>query len=137
LGTYHPLHIQGAGSVSSTGASFAGTFAGPGPLYTSYITGGFNLSTSQGNTAQAGVFGLTYTPSVSLTPPTIPGMPAARPTGPGGEITPWNPGGLTVGASLFQYDHGALNYISGGFMPDLFGNILTNPRFGITGQLSF
>ncbi|MFL5748828.1 MAG: SpvB/TcaC N-terminal domain-containing protein [Niastella sp.] len=135
--TYHPLHIAGAGSVSSTGASFAGTFAGPGPLYSSYITGGFNLSSSQGNTAYAGVFGVTYTPSVSLTPPTIPGLPPARPTGPGGEITPWNPGGLTVGASFFQYNHGALNYISGGFMPDLSSNILTNPRFGITGQVSF
>ncbi|WP_207514391.1 SpvB/TcaC N-terminal domain-containing protein [Longitalea luteola] len=135
--TYHPLHIQGSGTVSSSGASFAGTFSGPGPLYTSYITGGFNLSTSQGNTAHAGVFGLTYTPSVSLTPPAIPGMPAVRPTGPGGEITPWNPGGLTIGASLFQYNHGAFNYISGGFMPDLGSNMFTNPRFGITGQISF
>lgn len=137
LGTYHPLHIQGTGSVSSTGASFAGTFAGPGPLYTSYITGDFNLSTSQGITGQAGVFGLTYTPSVSLTPPTIPGMPAERPAGPGGEITPWNPGGLTIGASWFQYNHGALNYISGGFMPDLFTNTFTNPRVGVSAQLSF
>ncbi|WP_205513240.1 SpvB/TcaC N-terminal domain-containing protein [Longitalea arenae] len=135
--TYHPLRIQGAGSLSSSGAEFAGTFSGPGPLYTSYITGGFNLSTSRGISAQAGVFGLTYTPSVSLTPPAIPGMPAARPTGPGGEITPWNPGGLTIGASFFQYNRGAFNYISGGFMPDLGSNLFTNPRFGITGQISF
>ena len=135
--TATPLNIAGSGTISSSGATFAGTFSGPGPLYSSYILGDFNLSTRGGNTARAGVFGLTYSPSVSLTPPSIPGQPPVRSTGPADPITPWSPGGLTIGASFFQYDRGNFNYISVGLMPDLGERILTNPRGGITAQFAF
>lgn len=135
--TYHPLHIEGTGTVSSSGANFAGTFSGPGPLYSSYITGGFDLSTSRGNTGYAGVFGVTYSPSVELSSgPTIPGLPAPRPSVLP-EPSPWSPGGLTLGASYFRYNHGGLSYVSGGVMPDIGGNIFTNPRFGVTAQVAF
>ena len=129
------LHVEGTGELSTSGASLTGTFSGAGPLYTSYITGGFDLSTQRGVGVQAGVFGLTYSPSLSLSDPAriTSGMRAV-----GGEPrTPWTPGGLTVGASYFQYKQGCVSYISAGFMPDLGERIFSNPRVGVTGQLCF
>ncbi|NTU77943.1 MAG: hypothetical protein HGA45_00830, partial [Chloroflexales bacterium] len=129
------LHIDVAGTASTTEANFAGTFRGPGPLFTSYITGDFRLGTRSGIAANAGVFGLTYSPSVSVTDPAPP-SPGLRAVA-GEPRTPWTPGGLTVGASFFQYSQGNFNYISGGFMPDLSSNFVSNPRFGVTAQWHF
>jgi hypothetical protein len=129
------LQAQGTGTVSSTGASLQGTFSGPGPLYTSYITGDFSLSTSTGVSGSALVAGLTYSPSLTLRDPAPPppGLTAVA----GSARTPWQPGGLTLGASFFRYSHGNLDYISAGIQPDLSANIFTNIRFGVTAQLSF
>lgn len=129
------LQAQGTGSVSSTGASLQGTFSGPGPLYTSFITGDFSLSTSTGVSGSALVAGLTYSPSLTLRDPAppSPGLTAVA----GSARTPWEPGGLTLGASFFRYSHGNLDYISAGIQPDLSANIFTNIRFGVTAQLSF
>jgi RHS repeat-associated protein len=140
------VHAEGAGTASTNGADFSGTFSGAGPLYTSYLFGNFSLSTETGISANAGVLGLTYSPSVSLSDPSsdIPGFPPATPTtgtGPFTAAEPWSPGGLTIGASLFQYRNGGVNYVSGGFMPDLSlsnpSSIFTNPRVGITAGFSF
>lgn len=127
------LHINATGVITPTEANIGGTFSGPGPLYSSYITGDFNLSTRTGIAARAGVFGVTYTPEVSITDPTppSPGFTAVA----GSPITPWQPGGLTLGASLFSYSHGNVGYVSGGYMPD-FSN-LSNPRFGVTARIPF
>ena len=129
------LQFQGTGSVSSTEASLTGTFSGPGPLYTSYITGNFDLSTRRGISLNAGVFGLTYSPGVSVTDPAppSPGLSVFA----GSPASPWTPGGLTLGASFFQYSQGNFNYVSAGFMPDLSERIISNPRFGITAQTHF
>ncbi len=129
------LQVEGTGSVSGSGASLSGTFRGAGPLYTSYITGNFDLSTQHGVGASAGVFGLTYTPGLSVTDPSPPsaGIRAVA----GEPRTPWSPSGLTLGASFFQYSQGNFNYISGGFMPDLSERILTNPRIGVSAQWHF
>jgi hypothetical protein len=129
------LHAEGTGTVSAEGADFAGVFYGPGPLYTSYITGSFDLSTRRGISASAGVFGLTYSPSLTLTDPnpTSAGFRAIA----GEPRNPWTPGGLTLGASFFQYSQGNFNYISAGFMPDLSERIINNPRVGVTAQWHF
>ncbi len=129
------LHAEGTGTASTSGADFAGRFYGPGPLYTSYITGDFSLSTRTGISGSASVFGLTYTPGVTLSnpSPTPPGLAAAG----GAPTSPWTPQGLTLGASYFQYQHGVFTYISGGFMPDLSQRILTNPRFGVSAEFHF
>ena len=66
------LHAQGTGTATSNGVDFAGRFSGAGPLFTSYITGRFDLSTSRGISASAGVFGLTYSPGLSLKDPSPP-----------------------------------------------------------------
>lgn len=129
------LSAQGSGTASGSGVSFTGTFSGPGPLYSSYITGNFDLNSRGGSTATAGVFGLTYSPSVTVSDP-VPTSPGLSVIG-GDPITPWVPGGLTLGASLFQYSQGNFNYISGGFMPDMSGRVLTNPRFGVSAQWHF
>jgi hypothetical protein len=129
------LHAQGTGNVSSEGYNFQGTFSGAGPLYTSYITGDFSLDSSRGISGRAGIFGLTYSPSLELRDPSpvskreigLLGKPA----------NPWNPGGLTIGVSYFSYSQGQLSYISAGFMPDIGPNIISNPRFGITAQFHF
>jgi hypothetical protein len=129
------LQLQGTGSVSAAGAEFSGRFSGAGPLFTSYITGGFNLSTQSGISAGAGVFGLTYTPGVSITDPApaSPGLSAVA----GAPASPWTPSGLTLGASYFRYSQGLLTHVSGGFIPDLSDRIFSNPRFGITAGLHF
>jgi RHS repeat-associated protein len=127
------IRVQGTGTASAQGVDFAGTFSGLGPLATSYIAGDFSLSTSRGISARAVVAGLTYTPSVSVTDPS----PSPRGVGPVRPLAPWDPGGLTVGVSLFRYSQGNLDHISGGFMPDIGEHILTNPRFGITGVVHF
>jgi RHS repeat-associated protein len=129
------LHAEGTGTASAESASLTGRFYGAGPLFTSYITGGFDLSTSRGISARAGVFGLTYSPGVSVTDPAPP-TPGLRAIA-GEPLTPWEPGGLTLGASFFQYTGGNFNYISGGLMPDLSQRILTNPRFGVTARWAF
>lgn len=125
------LHAEGTGSLSTSGASLTGTFSGAGPLYTSYITGNFDLSTRTGVSGSAGIFGVTYSPSVSVTDPSPPSP------GLGSPRTPWEPGGLTIGASYYHFSQGNLSYISGGFMPDLSENIISNPRFGVTLQGHF
>jgi len=127
------LHINATGTIGPTEASLGGTFSGPGPLYTSYITGDFNLSTRTGISAQAGVFGVTYTPGVDITDPNPP-SPGLRAVA-GDPAEPWAPSGLTLGASWFRYSQGNFQSISGGYMPD-FSN-LSNPRFGITARLAF
>lgn len=125
------LHIEGTGAVSTSEASLRGTFRGAGPLFTSYITGNFDLSTRTGIRGSAGIFGVTYSPTVSITDshPASPGLGSPR--------VPWEPGGLTVGASYYNYSQGNLSYISGGFMPDLSERIISNPRFGVTLQGHF
>jgi RHS repeat-associated protein len=127
------LSIQGTGTASSERIDFSGTFRGPGPLFTSYIFGDFNLSTATGISARAVVAGVTYTPEVSVTDPNA--SPAG--VGPAAPVEPWNPNGLTVGISAFRYSHGAVSWVSGGFMPDIGERILTNPRVGITAGLAF
>nr|WP_281722007.1 SpvB/TcaC N-terminal domain-containing protein [Nitrosomonas nitrosa] len=129
------LHVEGSGSVSTTGVDFSGQFYGPGPLFTSYITGRFDLSTERGISASAGAFGLTYTPDVSLTPPAppSPGFTAIA----GSPASPWTPSGLTLGASYFQYSQGLLTHVAGGFIPELGERIFTNPRFGVTAEGHF
>lgn len=129
------LSAQGTGTVSGEEANFQGTFSGAGPLYTSYITGNFSLSTSQGVSGNAFIAGLTYSPSLSLTDPSPPtrGEIALM----GEPVEPWTPGGLTIGASYFNYSQGNLSYVSAGLMPDLSSNIIANPRFGITAQFHF
>lgn len=130
------LSARGTGTASTEGVDFSGTFSGAGPLYTSYIAGDFTLSTSRGVGARALVAGLTYSPSISITdpqPPT-PGELAVF----GAPRTPsFEPGGLTVGVSLFNYSQGNLSFFSAGFMPDLSENILSNPRFGFTAGFHF
>ena len=129
------LHVQGTGSVSQTGANLQGTFAGPGPLYSSYITGDFSVGSSSGVSGSARVLGLTYSPSADIPDPSpqTPGEIASY----GKLKNPWNPGGLTLGASWFRYQQGNLDYVSAGFMPDIGPNIISNPRFGITAQFHF
>jgi hypothetical protein len=129
------LHAEGTGTASGSEASLSGRFYGPGPLYTSYITGNFSVGTRTGISGSAGVFGLTYTPGVTLTSPAPP-SPGLN-TAAGAAASPWAPQGLTLGASYFQYRQGLFSHISGGFMPDLSQRILTNPRFGITAQWRF
>ena len=126
------LSIQGTGTASSEGIDFSGTFRGPGPLFTSYALGDFSLSTSTGIAARALVFGVTYTPEVSITDPSPP--PRVGPVAP---AEPWNPNGLTVGVSAFSYSRGGLSWVSGGFMPDISDKIITNPRFGVTAGVAF
>ncbi|HEY3541609.1 MAG TPA: SpvB/TcaC N-terminal domain-containing protein [Gaiellaceae bacterium] len=132
------LHAEGTGTASTSGADFAGRFYGPGPLYTSYITGNFSVGTRTGISGAAGIFGLTYTPGVTLAGPNprLP-LPPGGATITGGSPSPWTPSGLTLGASYFSYRNGGLSYISGGFIPDLSQRIFTNPRFGVTAQVSF
>jgi RHS repeat-associated protein len=129
------LHITATGVVSSSEASITGNFSGAGPLFTSYIFGDFDLSTRRGISARAGILGLTYSPSISISDPSPPsaGLRAIA----GEPRNPWTPGGLTLGASFFQYSQGNLSYISAGFIPDIGERILTNPRFGITAQGHF
>ncbi len=129
------LHLEGSGSASAAGVNFAGRFYGPGPLFTSYITGGFNLSSETGISGHAGVFGLTYTPGVSVTDPAppSPGLSAIA----GAPANPWTPSGLTLGASYFHYSQGLITHVSGGFMPDLSERVLSNPRLGVTAQFHF
>ncbi|TXH68383.1 MAG: toxin [Lysobacteraceae bacterium] len=129
------LHVTGSGTASDSGVDFAGSFYGAGPLFTSYITGDFDLSTSHGVSGRAGVFGVTYTPGVSLTDPSPP-SPGVTAIG-GAERIPWSPSGLTIGASFFQYRQGNLTHVSGGLMPDISENIFTNLRFGFTARLFF
>ena len=129
------LQFRGTGTASASGAAFSGSFSGPGPLYTSYIMGDFNLSTTSGISARAGVLGLTYTPGVSVSDPSppSPGMLAIM----GAPQTPWSPSGLTLGASFFQYDQGNVNWISVGLIPDLSSNIFSNLQLGVTAQGHF
>lgn len=129
------LHAQGTGTVSGTGADFQGTFSGAGPLYSSYITGDFSLSTSRGVSGSAFVGGLTYSPSFTLPDPSPPSPGEVALIGNPDE--PWIPGGITIGASYFNYSQGQLSYVSAGIMPDIGSNILSNPRFGITAQFHF
>jgi RHS repeat-associated protein len=125
------IRANATGNVSSSGASLAGKFSGPGPLYTSYIFGDFALSTRGGNAASASVLGLTYTPGLSISapgnPPNLPGSPK----------TPWTPSGVTLGATYLRYSQGNLNYISGGLMPDLSSQVFSNLRFGVSAQFAF
>lgn len=136
---YHPCasltDAQLTGTVASLEANLAGTFSGAGPLFTSYATGSFALSTQGGNRVSAGVFGLTYYPSGNVfdSAPSSPSLSAVA----GAPRTLWMPGGLTLGASFFQYTQGNLNYISGGCIPDLSANIISNLRFGLTAQWHF
>lgn len=127
------LNIRGTGTATSESIDFAGTFSGGGPLMTSYITGNFSLSTTTGISANAFVAGLTYSPGVSLDPVPTGGLSPAA----GSPRTPWEPGGLTVGASFFRYSQGNFNYISAGYMPPLDSTIISNPRFGVTARVSF
>ncbi len=129
------LHIQGSGFVTSRGALFSGTFSGPGPLCTSFITGDFRLSTRYGISANALVLGATYAPSASINDPAslTPGTLAAAEK----PKTPWTPGGLIIGAGLYNYSQGNLSYIAAGLMPDLSSNIFSNIRFGITIKTHF
>lgn len=129
------LRASATGTASGSGLSLSGTFSGTGPLATSYITGAGSYSSTGGASGWAFIGGLTYTPGVSLTDPapTSPGTAAVL----GTPASPWTPSGLTVGASLFQLRQGQVNYISGGFMPDLSERILTNPRFGVSAQWHF
>ena len=126
------LSIQGTGTASSEGIDFSGTFRGPGPLFTSYAFGDFSLSTSTGISARAAVFGVTYTPAVSITDPN-----ARTGVGPSAPLEPWNPGGLTLGASVFSVSHGVPSWASVGLMPDFSDRILTNPRVGATVGVAF
>jgi hypothetical protein len=128
------LRLEGTGTASASGADLAGRFYGPGPLYTSYITGNFSLSTRTGISGSAAVFGLTYTPGVTLSSAN---PQATVPTGPPGAASPWTPQGLTLGASYFHYSHGVLSHVSGGLMPDLSSRILTNGRVGVTAGVAF
>lgn len=129
------LHVQGSGTASSSGADFAGTFSGPGPLYTSYIFGDFNLSTETGIFARAGILGVTYMPGVDVSDPNppSPGMVALA----GKPRAPWTPSGLALGFSLFQYSQGNVSWISAGVIPDLSSNIFSNFQFGVTAQGHF
>ena len=129
------LHAQGTGNISATESYFQGTFSGAGPLYTSYISGDFLLSSTRGISGSAFIAGLTYSPSLSLSDPS---PVSRRETALLGEpANPWTPGGLTLGASYFSYSQGQLSYISAGIMPDIGSNIFSNPRFGITAQFHF
>jgi RHS repeat-associated protein len=130
------LHAEGTGTASTSGADLSGRFYGPGPLYTSYITGNFSLSTRTGISADAAVFGLTYTPGVSVSSP-VPDPPGLSVAAGGGPASPWTPEGLTLGVSYFRYQQGLFSHISGGFMPDLSQRIFTNPRVGVTAQWHF
>jgi hypothetical protein len=114
---------------------FSGTFSGPGPLCTSFITGDFRLSTRYGISANALVLGATYAPSASINDPAslTPGTLAAAEK----PKTPWTPGGLIIGAGLHNYSQGNLSYIAAGLMPDLSSNIFSNIRFGITIKTHF
>ena len=127
------LTAHGSGTVNGTSASFAGRFSGTGPLLSSYTAGSFSLDSQRGVGLNAGVVGLTYTPGLSLRDP----APAGSGPLTAGARSPWTPGGLTLGASFFQYSQGNLNYVSGGLMPDLSSRILTNPRVGIAAQFHF
>jgi RHS repeat-associated protein len=129
------LHVEGSGRASTTGVDLSGRFYGPGPLFTSYITGSFDLSTARGISARAGVFGLTYTPGIDISDPAPPssGLSAIA----GAPRNPWTPSGLTLGASYFQYSQGLSTHVSGGFMPELNERIFTNPRFGVTAAVHF
>jgi RHS repeat-associated protein len=127
------LSIQGTGTASSEGIDFSGTFRGPGPLFTSYALGDFSLSTSTGIEARALVFGVTYTPEVSITDPN----PSPAGVGPSAPVEPWSPNGLTLGVSAYRYSHGAVSWVSGGLMPDIGERIITNPRVGITAGVAF
>jgi len=129
------LHIEGSGSASTSGVEFSGRFFGPGPLFTSYITGRYTLSTELGISAGMGVFGLTYTPGISISDPASPspGFTAIA----GEPRNPWTPSGLTLGASYFQYSQRQFTWVSGGFMPDPSKKIFTNLRFGVTAGFYF
>jgi hypothetical protein len=129
------LEIQGAGTASTSGADFSGTFSGAGPLYTSYILGDFSLSTETGISARAGVLGLTYTPGVSVTDPAPPSPGTLAIAGAPRE--PWSPSGLTIGASFFQYQQGNLSWVSAGVIPDLSSNLFKNLQLGVTAQGHF
>lgn len=50
--------------------------------------------------------------------------------------TPWQPGGLTVGASYFSYRDGGVSFVSGGLMPS-FGLGGITPRLGVTAGFAF
>ncbi len=129
------LHATGSGTVSSSGVDFSARFSGAGPLYSSYVTGGLDYHSRSGLSGQAGVFGLTYTPGISLKDPAPPSPGTAAVLG--SPANPWTPGGLTLGASYFGYRQGLFYSVSGGFMPDLSERILTNPRFGVSAQWHF
>jgi RHS repeat-associated protein len=127
------IRAQGTGNVSASGASLAGTFSGPGPLFSSYITGDFNLNTRGGNTVNATVLGLGYTPGITLAGPASP-PPGS---GLGSPRTPWQPSGLSIGATRFNYSQGNLNYLSVGLFPDLSSNLFSNVRVGAVFSTSF
>ena len=129
------LHATGTGTVSGSGVDFSARFSGAGPLYSSYITGGLDYGSRTGLSGHAGVFGLTYTPGLSLKDPSPPSPGTAAVLG--SPANPWTPSGLTLGASYFGYRQGLVYSVSGGFMPDLSERILTNPRFGVTAQWHF
>ena len=128
------LRAQGTGNVSANGASIAGTFSGPGPLYSSYILGDFNLNTRGGNTVNATVLGLGYTPGLDLD------GPASPPPGSGAEVAPkapWQPSGLSLGVTRFNYSRENLNYLSIGVFPDLSSNLFRNFQVGVVYKQSF
>ena len=129
------LHLEGSGSASTTGVDLSGRFYGPGPLFTSYISGSFDLSTNRGISARAGVIGLTYTPGINISDPAPPSPGLSAVAGPA--RNPWTPSGLTLGASYFQDAQGQLTHVSAGFIPELNERIFTNPRFGVTAGVHF
>lgn len=129
------LHAEGAGTANTQGIDFNGFFSGPGPLYTSYISGDFSLSSTSGVSARALILGATYTPGVNLDDPNppSPGMLAIG----GNPREPWTPEGATIGVSFFSFSHGNLSHFSGGLMPELNKNIFTNLRVGFTARAFF
>jgi len=127
------LQMQGSGIASSTGASFTGTFSGPGPLYSSYIFGDFSLSSANGIAARGGMLGLTYMPGITTTDPS-PITPGMRAIG-GDPLTPWTPSGLVLGATFVDYSQGNVNWFSAGVLPDLSNP--ANLQLGLTAQGHF
>lgn len=127
------LRLNATGTVTSTGAyDFNVSAYGYVPPL-SYVSGSATLSSTQGISARANVFGLTYTPGIDIKDPApLPAIVRQQYNLP---ADPSVPNGLTLGFSHFSYSQGNFSYFSVGYIPD-FSN-LGNPRFGFTAQGHF
>jgi len=104
------VSAYGTGTLSTQGYEFSGAFSGYIPPLT-YVTGGFDLSSTQGVDVWGSALGLTYTPSIDVTDPSpLPAAASAHLDVPEPPVT----SGLTLGYSFTRYRNGGLTHFSVG-----------------------